>query len=108
MITSDSEYLKEMQEWFQKRVDIGEDTQLPADANMFSAKMYIANLEAENFEMNKYKKAIYNLAKIAFELEETDADNALFRQAFYRHLLSLDIVDYKDGSFVYREDKNAD
>ena len=58
MITSDSEYLKEMKEWFQHRVDIGEDTQLPADADMFSAKMYIANLEAENFEMNKYKKAI--------------------------------------------------
>lgn len=106
MITSDSEYLKEMKEWFRHRVDIGEDAQLPANADMFSAKMYIANLEAENFEMNKYKKAIQELAKIAFELEETEADNALFRQVFYRHLLALGVVDYKDGSFVYKEGDN--
>lgn len=51
MITSDSKYLKEMKEWFRHRVNIGEDAQLPADADMFSAKMYIANLEAENAEL---------------------------------------------------------
>ena len=58
MITSDSKYLKEMKDWFRRRVDIGEDAQLPADADMFSAKMYIANLEAENAHLKEQIKEL--------------------------------------------------
>ena len=38
--------------------------------------------------------------------EEREDDNALFRQVFYRHLLALGMVDYKDGNFIYKEGDN--
>ena len=71
MITSYSKYLKEMKEWFRHRVNIGEDAQLPADADMFSAKMYIANLEAENAELKARLERAIELPYVKRDCELT-------------------------------------
>lgn len=54
--------------------------------------------------LNKYKRALVSLAKIAFlEEPETEYGDNVVRQILYRHLYSLKIIDYKDGKFIYKE-----
>lgn len=54
--------------------------------------------------LNKYKRALVSLAKIAFlEEPETEYGDSVVRQILYRNLYSLKIIDYKDGKFIYKE-----
>lgn len=54
--------------------------------------------------MNKYKRALIALARVAFiHADETHEGNALVRQSLYRHLCAVGIVKYKDGKFIYEQ-----
>ena len=55
--------------------------------------------------MNKYKRALSALARVAFiHADETEQGDKIVRQALYRHLYAVGIVKYENGMFVY-EDK---
>lgn len=60
--------------------------------------------------MNKYKRALITLARVAFMYaDETEEGDKLVRQTLYRHLCAVGIAKYKDGNFVYdRKRKNKD
>lgn len=50
-----------------------------------------------------YKKALQNLAHVAFIETSDDAEgNALLRQILYRYLYKKGIIDYKNGIFIYK------
>lgn len=56
--------------------------------------------------MNKYKKALMALARLAFMgLDDNDNDNALFRQCFYRHLYAVGLIKFRGGEFIYDDEK---
>lgn len=55
--------------------------------------------------MNKYKRALTALARVAFiHADETEQGDKIVRQALYRHLYAVGITKYENGKFVY-EDK---
>ena len=57
--------------------------------------------------MNKYKRALINLANVAFiYADDNENEDNLIIQSLYRHLYSLGIIKYKDGKFIYEKKEN--
>ena len=59
--------------------------------------------------MNKYKRALTALARVAFiHADEAEQGDKIVRQALYRHLCVVGIAKYENGKFVYEDKGEVD